>query len=171
MTPPIIQFTSRERAQHFWVRHLWADLAIALVASAAWIAAGKLHWIPLGLTEVPADSRRAIFQILATVAATMGGFTLTSISILVNLLRTPMTAVDRLLPADDKRRVGAVFLAVLPWLLGIFVVALASVATDADVGVGYWWLQTLVTGMAVAAVCAISRVVWVLRRLLAVSTD
>lgn len=82
-----------------------------------------------------------------------------------------MTTVDRLLPADDKRRVGGVFLAVLPWLLVLFAVALVSVATDSNVKIGYWWLQFLVMGMAVIAVCSISRVVWVLRRLLAVSTE
>lgn len=92
----------------------------------------------------------------------MGGFTLTSVSILVNLLRTPMTTVDRLLPAEDKRLVGAVFLSVLPTLLIVFVVALVAVMTDANLAVGYWWLQVTVVGSALAALAPITRVVWVL---------
>lgn len=165
------QFTFYERAQHLWIRHRWIDWLIALAAVGIWTGLAKAGWIPCALTEVPHDTRRALYQILATVAATMGGFTLTSVSILVNLLRTPMTTVDRLLPADDKRRVGSVFLSVLPALVLLFVGALVGIATDANRNPGYWWMQLVVIGLAAAAVMSIGRVVWVLGRLLALSSD
>lgn len=172
MSAPLIQFSIYERAQHFWVKYVWMDLVIAAVVIGGWATAAALFCpVPYGLTAVPDDARRLLYQILATASATMGGFTLTSISILVNLLRTPMKTIDQLLPAADKRRVGSVFLNVLPWLLGLFITAVGAVLTDANVAQGYWWLQLAVIGMALAAACAIGRVVWVLRRLLVVTTD
>jgi hypothetical protein len=171
MTRPRFRFSSWQRIQLFWVRHPSMDAAIALSVLIAWALSATLGGWPLALTGVPSDARRTTYQVIATVAATMGGFTLTSISILVNLLRTPMTTLDRLLPVDDKRRVGGVFLAVLPWLLGLFALALASVLTDSNVMGGYWLLQIVVVGTAIAATSSIGRVVWVLRRLLAISTD
>ncbi len=136
-----------------------------------WLAVGRVGWLAWALTEVPHDARRTAYQILATVAATMGGFTLTSISILVNLLRTPMTTVDKLLPTDDKRRVGTAFVSALPTLFTVFVAAIVGLTTDANLDSGYWWLQATIVGAAVAAVASLARVVWILRRLLTLSTD
>ncbi|WP_102417211.1 hypothetical protein [Mycobacterium sp. 4858] len=167
----LTQFSFFERAQHYWIRHRCVDWLIGVAAVGIWIGLGKAGWIPHALTDIPHDTRRALYQILGTVAATMGGFTLTSVSILVNLLRTPLTTVDRLLPAEDKRRVGAVFLSVLPALLLLFVGALVAIATDANLDRGYWWMQLVMVGLAVAAIMSIGRVVWVLGRLLALSSD
>lgn len=81
MTAPVTQFSIPERVQHVWVRHWWVDVIIAVALLAIWAGLARRGCVPFALTEVPPDARRAIFQILATVAATMGGFTLTSISI------------------------------------------------------------------------------------------
>lgn len=178
MTPPLGKFTRRERAQLYWVTHRWVDVALGLLVVVVWYVVAANCWLPQqycglpqALTAVPGEGRRLLYQILAAAAATMGGFTLTSVSILVNLLRTPMTAVDRLLPAGDKRRVGSVFLGVLPWLLALFVASLICLATDANVAEGYELLQLATVGITVSAVLSLARVVWVLRRLLSVSTD
>ncbi|MCV7068839.1 hypothetical protein H7H51_29635 [Mycolicibacterium farcinogenes] len=168
---PVVQFSLRERLQHNWVRHQWADWLVALIVVGAWLALGRAGWLPWALAEVPRDARRTAYQILATVAATMGGFTLTSISILVNLLRAPMTTVDRLLPANDKRRVGTAFISVLPSLFALFAVAIFGLMTDANLDAGHWWIQATIIGAAVAAVASLARVVWILRRLLTLSSD
>lgn len=168
---PVVPFSLRERLQHNWVRHQWADWLLALTVVGVWLALGWADWLPWALTEVPHDTRRTAYQVVATVAATMGGFTLTSISILVNLLRAPMTTVDKLLPADDKRRVGTAFVSALPTLFALFVVALVGLMTDANRDEGYWWIQAAIIGAALAAVASIARVVWVLRRLLALSSE
>lgn len=167
----LTQFTFFERAQHRWIRHRWVDWLAAVTAVGIWIGLAKAGWIPRAWAEVPHDTRRALYQILATGAATMGGFTLTSVAILVNLLRTPLTTIDRLLPAEDKRRVGTVFLSVLPSLVLLFVGALVAIATDANLDRGYWWMQLAITALSVAAILSIARVVWVLGRLLALSSD
>lgn len=127
--------------------------------------------MPQALSAVPPESRRVVYQLVAAAAATMGGFTLTSISILVNLLRTPLSTIDRLLPAADKSRVGEVFLGVLPWLLGLFIAALVCLAVDVNLPQGYIWMQLITTGLLLAAVMSLARVVWVLRRLLSVSAE
>lgn len=168
---PVVPFSLRERLQHNWVRHQWVDWLLALVVVGGWLALGRAGWLPWALTEVPHDTRRTVYQVVATVAATMGGFTLTSISILVNLLRAPMTTVDKLLPADDKRRVGTAFVAALPTLFTLFAAALVGLTTDANLDEGYWWIQAAIVVAAVAAVAALARVVWILRRLLALSSD
>lgn len=168
---PVTQFSLWERLEHSWVRHQWMDWLLALAVVGVWLVLGKVGWLPWALTEVPHDARRTAYQILATVAATMGGFTLTSVSILVNLLRAPMTTVDRLLPADDKRRVGAALVSALPALFSVFVIALVGLTTDANIPAGYWWLQAVIIAAALAAVASIARVVWILRRLLALSSD
>ncbi|CRZ18632.1 hypothetical protein [Mycolicibacterium neworleansense] len=168
---PVVQFSFWEKLQHNWVRHQWADWLLALIVVGGWLALGRAGWLPWALTEVPHDVRRTAFQVVATVAATMGGFTLTSISILVNLLRTPMTTVDKLLPADDKRRVGTAFVSALPTLFALFTAALVGLTTDANVDAGYWWIQATIAVAAIAAVASLARVVWILRRLLTLSTD
>lgn len=157
--------------RHYWIRHRWLDAALPLTAVVVWVAAAAAGRVPWALTELPSDTRRALYQIMATIAATMGGVTLTSISLLVNLLRTPMTAVDDRLPASDKHRIGEAFLGVLPWLAVLFAGTLLAVAVDANRVHGYPGLQYLLLGTATAAVCAIVRVVWILRRLLAAAVD
>ncbi|MFV8049477.1 hypothetical protein [Mycobacterium sp. 48b] len=168
---PVVKFSLRERLQHNWVRHQWADWLLALVVVGGWLTLGRTGWLPWALTEVPHETRRTAYQILATVAATMGGFTLTSVSILVNLLRAPMTTVDKLLPANDKRRVGTAFVSALPTLFVVFVAAIVGLMTDANLDTGYWWIQATIIGAAVAAVASLARVLWILRRLLTLSTD
>ena len=171
MTNPLLEFSRWQRLQHRCVRHRWIDLLLVAVLAGGWFLAGQRCWIPLILTEVPEDARRTLYQIAATIAATMGGFVLTSISILVNLLRTPLNTVDRLLPARDKRTVGTLFVTVLPRLLLVFGLTVVAIMTDANVAVGYWPLQLLTMAAAVWAVLSIARVVWVLHRLLTASTD
>jgi hypothetical protein len=70
-----------------------------------------------------------------------------------------------------RQRAGQVFLAALPRLLVLFVVALSALMSDAKVAVGYWPLQLLTVAVAIGALRAIAWVVWVLHRLLPASGD
>lgn len=96
----------------------------------------------------------------------MAGLTLTSVSILVNLLRTPLSNLDNILPASDKRRVGAVFLAALLPLLLTFIASASTIAIEGDAIMGVWWVEAITLFLATTSVLAIARIVWVLRRLL-----
>jgi hypothetical protein len=152
------------RWRYYWVHHSWLDLVPAVAVIALWMVAARYGIAPRGLTQVPADARRALYQSLATIAATMGGVTLTSISLLLNLIRTPAGTVD--LPAVDERRIGQAFLAVLPWQGALFTGSLVAVTTDATRDLGYPWLQTVLLALAAGGFFSIGRVFWILRRLL-----
>ncbi|MCX2714575.1 hypothetical protein [Mycolicibacterium sp. J2] len=156
---------STRRWRYYWVHHGWLDLIPALILIALWAVSARYGWAPRGLTHVPADARRALYQSLATIAATMGGVTLTSISLLLNLIRNPTSSVD--LPAGDERRIGQAFLGVLPWQGGLFTGSLIAITMDAPRACGYPWLQTGLLAVAVAGFCSIGRVFWILRLLLA----
>ncbi|MDV6314731.1 hypothetical protein R3Q15_23160 [Gordonia amicalis] len=167
---PLFRFGLARKLQHSWVRHRWADLLVALLIIAAWLLAGKQEWIPLGLEDVAPPQRQATYQVIATIAGTMAGFTLTSVSVLVNLLRTPMSTIDRLLPDSDKGRVGNAVIGVLPSLALLFASALVGILGDSSTPRGHWWIQAFVGTALVLSVLALARVIWVLRRLLDTST-
>ncbi len=63
------------------------------------------------------------------------------------------------------------FVSALPTLFALFVAALVGLMTDANREDGYWWIQATIIGAAVAAVASIARVVWILRRLLTLSSE
>jgi hypothetical protein len=156
---------SAPRWRYYWVHHGWLDVVPALALIALWAVSARYGWLPQGLTQVPADARRALYQSLATIAATMGGVTLTSISLLLNLIRNPAGSVD--LPAVDERRIGQAFLGVLPWQGGLFTGSLFAITMDVPRIHGYPWLQTVLLAVAIAGLCSIGRVFWILRLLLA----
>ncbi|WP_404851268.1 hypothetical protein [Dietzia kunjamensis] len=96
----------------------------------------------------------------------MGGFTLTSVSVLINLMRTPLRDIDNLLPLGDKRRVGEVVVNVLPSLGILFLLAILGLLLDTSTGTGHWWMQAVVVIALMTAFLSIARIIWVLRRLL-----
>lgn len=149
-----------------WARGSLWDYILGFMAVTVWALATRFLGFPILLTEVAPEVRRPVFQIIATVAGTMGGLTFTSISIMINLIKTPLSTLDRLTPPEDKRRVGDVFLAVLPKLLLTFSLALATVASDTGTSPGVFWLQVLTFGFALASLSGLARVVWILKRLL-----
>src|SRR5690625_1127878 len=158
------------RLKIFWARGVLWDYA-GLLLVVLWIAI-TIHYEkqPL-LVGVPAGTRQPVFQTLATVSGTMAGLIFTSISIMVNLVRTPLSALDRLTRPEDKRKVGDVFIAVLPNLVITFGLALIVISVEASLGRGVVWLEALLLTFAFAATSGLARVVWVLRRLLKLSNS
>jgi hypothetical protein len=148
-----------------WVRTPAWDLA-AVAVPLGWLLLGAIFNWPTLLTEVERETRRVLFQTLTTLAATLAGFVLTSISILVNLLRTPLSSLDELITVNEKRRVGAVFFAALPALTVTFLAALAALLGDSIHKTGTPLIEAVLIAAATAALSAIVRIVWVLRRLL-----
>lgn len=148
-----------------WARGpLWDHLGLVLVLG--WVVTCLLLEWPVLLTGIEEAGQRAVFQTLATVSGTMAGLTFTSISIMINLVRTPMSTIDRLTRPEEKRQVGDVFIGVLPRLLLAFsfsIVALSTIGADGDASM---WGQGIALWFALASISALARVVWVLRRLL-----
>ncbi|OBC15400.1 hypothetical protein A5784_03035 [Mycobacterium sp. 852013-50091_SCH5140682] len=152
------------RWRYYWVHHIWLDIVPAAAVIAVWSLLARQDVVPFGLSHVPPDTRRALYQSLSSIAATMGGVTLTSISLLLNLIRVPTGPVE--LPAADERRIGQAFLGVLPWQGALFAGALIAITMDATRSGGYPWLQIVLLALATAGLCSIGRVFWILRRLL-----
>lgn len=163
--------TPGTRLQLMWARGPLWDHLLALSVVGLWLAITYWTESPPLLTEVAVEARRPLFQTTATVAGAMAGLTFTSISIMINLVKTPMSAIDRLTKPEEKRQVGDVFIAVLPRLLMTFIFAAATLAVESDSEIGTWWIQALVLWFALASVSGLGRVVWVLKRLLKLAQE
>lgn len=155
-----------KKAQLMWARGVLWDYIFGAVVVLVWAVTTYLTDLPVLLTGVDSGVRRPVFQTIATVAGAMGGLTFTSVSIMINLIKTPLSTLDRLTPPEDKRRVGDVFLAVLPKLFLTFTFALATLSTDTGTSPGMFWLQALTVGFALASLSGLARVIWILKRLL-----
>lgn len=154
------------KLQLLWARGPLWDHILIFVVLGGWLIVSWRSDCPLLLTEVAIDARRPFFEIIATVAGAMAGLIFASISVLINLVKLPMSALDRLTKPVEKRRVGDIFLAVLPRLLLTFVLAVVAIAVESDAVTGVWWMQLLVVWFALASTFGLCRVVWVLKRLL-----
>lgn len=157
------------KLSYTWVRNPSADWLLATVMVATWTVASWLASSPVLITGSAPDIRRALFQTLIALAGTFAGLVLTSVSILVNLLRAPVASLDEILSSSNKRQIGEVLLSVLGRLGAVFVTALGALLIDSSSAYGLWWAEVLVAVSLVAALSSIWRVVWVLRRLLAVT--
>lgn len=160
--------TGLRRLTYTWVKHPATDLLAALVVVPWLLVPGFTDARPF-ITDLEPATRQAVFQTLTTLSATLAGFVLTSVSILINLMRTPLSALDKIMANDDKARVGTVFLAALRPLAATFVAALIAFLTDVDKMIGNPITELIAFACLAASLSAIARVVWVMRRLLTVT--
>lgn len=149
---------------------MWAVLGLA-----AWLGLSAVLSQPLILEGVAESPRRTLFQTLATIAGATAGLTLTSVSMLVNVLGKKAAPGQRLLPlerltSEHRRQIGEVFLSVLPRLGGLLVMSLAAIILEGDSDVGLWVPEALTLALALACTLGLFRVAWALRRLLAIAT-
>jgi hypothetical protein len=163
----------RTRVVLRWVKGPLWDHAV-LIPLMLWVLLILVNVLPTPFVAIAPESRRAILQTFATLTGTMTGLTLTSVSIMINLVRTPLSAIDKLLPSADKRRVGGVFLAALPNLLGAFLASLVALALEPGaIALASksppalpWFPILIVLWFTAASLLSIARIVWVLRKLL-----
>ncbi|SEQ05147.1 hypothetical protein SAMN05444745_103292 [Arthrobacter sp. OV608] len=144
---------------------------LTIIPIGIWLWLGIGGILPKFLLDSSEAERRVVFQSIATLAGTTAGLTLTSVSILINLIRTPLGVLDKVLLEGDKRQVGSVFLSALPKLAMTTIIALAAVSLDVlwDGRIRQIGLDIVVLWLASASVLAMARIVWVLRRLLDLS--
>jgi hypothetical protein len=160
----------RRRLTYLWVRRPATDFCVALVI-ALWLLVPLVSDTRALITYLPPGTRQAVFQTLTTLSATLAGFVLTSVSILINLMKTPLSTLDKVISVKDKSRVGSVFLAALRPLVATFVAALAALFTDVQNKIGNPVTEFILFAMLVASLSGIGRVVWVMRRLLTVTNS
>lgn len=167
---PLGRANWRKRRVYAWVRLPWMDY-LTVIPLGIWLWLGMTGFIPVLFIDSSEAERRVIFQTMASLAGTTAGLTLTSVSILINLVRTPIGVLEKVMQQGDKKKVGSVFLAALPKLALTTVVALAAVGLDViwDGCPQQVILDFLVLWLASASISAMARIVWVIRRLLDLS--
>lgn len=150
--------------------YVWASLTVLLWLG---IASQARHY--LVLEGVDPGARRTLFQTLATLAGATAGLTLTSVSMLINVLGKKAAPGQRELPlekltATHRRQIGEVFLFAIPGLGLLLVASLVTVVLEGDARTGLWIPEAVVFVLAFASVLALLRVAWALRRVLAIAT-
>ncbi|MFI2564949.1 hypothetical protein [Paenarthrobacter sp. NPDC018779] len=171
-----VERTGRRRTLWRWfLLHPRADYAWATLAVLLWLAAALVFRQPLILESVGPGARRTLFQTLATLAGATAGLTLTSVSMLINVLGKKAAPGQRELPlekltATHRRQIGEVFLFAIPGLGLLLVVALATLVLEGDAPTGLWIPEALVFVLAFASALSLLRVAWALRRVLAIAT-
>jgi hypothetical protein len=156
------------RLTYTWVKQPATDIAAAL-ALIPWLLVPVFTDSRALITDLEPATRQAVFQTLTTLSATLAGFVLTSVSILINLMRTPLSTLDQIMADEDKVRVGTVFLAALRPLAAAFAASLAAFLTDVEKATGNPIIELVAFACLAASLSAIARVVWVMRRLLSIT--
>ncbi len=82
-----------------------------------------------------------------------------------------MSNLDRLFTDKQKRSVGDTILAGMPTLAALFVLSIVASATDGRTKQGSWLTEALVVLALAASVSHFSRVVWIIKKLLAVGVS
>ncbi len=169
----------RPRSHAMWrwfLLHPRADLLWAALAVAAWLLVSGALRQPFMVEGVAEDSRRTLFQTLATLSGAVAGLILSSVSMLVNVLGKKAPPGQRALPLerltpDHRRQIGEAFLAVIPVLAALLVAALSAIVIEGNGVTGFWPLEAVVFGLAIAAGLRLVRMAWALRRLIAIATS
>ena len=132
---------------------------IAFVISGAIVAVAVFAW-PLAGVAMPGSV--AVTQILAAGSITMIGFTVTVLALIVGQLSTALSRLDQKWVNDSAAQVKKVVFRPLPWLAAILTLCLISILFQGDAD---RFLAVPLSGCVVAAVSAIARNVWIIRRL------
>ncbi|GAA2855013.1 hypothetical protein [Paenarthrobacter ilicis] len=172
-----LQATGKRRGLWRWfLLHQSADYLLATGVVLLWLGWAWLAHQPLLLEAVDPGARRALFQTLATLAGATAGLTLTSVSMLINVLGKKAAPGQRELPLErlsplHRRQIGEVFLFAIPGLGLLLVASLVTVVAEGNAPTGLWVPQAVVMVCTFASVLALLRIAWALRRVLAIATS
>lgn len=170
-----VERVRRRNPWRWFLLHPRADYLWAVLAVGAWLGLSALLRQPLILEDVGESARRTLFQTLAGLAGATAGLTLTSVSMLINVLGKKAPPGQRALPLerltpDHRKQIGEVFLAAIPGLGLLVVATLSTIVLEGDGATGLWVPEAAVFVLTFASVQALLRVAWALRRLMAIAT-
>jgi hypothetical protein len=116
------------------------------------------------------DSKHTLFQVTVGSSVTLLGLILTSISVLVNLLRAPLGIVDRVLSTESKSRIAFSFIDCL-WAIGLLLVASTlGLLHDGGQQATLDWVEIVFSYAAIFATLRFVRIVGLLRLLLPIAS-
>jgi len=119
-----------ERGFNHWIDTSRLDFLLAIFPS---IVAGVVFFFGIHSTPftwITYELRHELYKTTITISAAFIGFTLTSISVLVNLLRTPLSSLDKIISQEAKRRMGFCFLDCIPAALFVCIAGVAGFIFD-----------------------------------------
>lgn len=162
--------TRMDRTVRYWVAHPRVDFWLALPV-VVWMLFAHYTNHKLIVVSLAPEVRRPLWVTLIGTSGTVAGLMLASVSILISLIKTPMSNLDRLFTDKQKRSVGETILAGMPALAALFVLSIVASATDGRTKQGSWPIEALVVLTLAASVSHFSRVVWIIKKLLAVGVS
>lgn len=130
----------------------------------------EVQWHIGWLRNLEAGTRRAVYQTMTTLSGTLLGLTLTSVSILANLMKQDLsTATGGLLTPHRQKRISGLFFAGLRGLAIALLGSLVLLVADSDRVVGARLDQAIAFAILTLATCRLGRIIWVLSLVLSVS--
>lgn len=155
--------TFTEKVLFVWIEHPALDYLLGAAAGVG--ITGISAWQDWGQLIASADAvvRRTIIQIIATFSGTLLGLTLTSLSILVGMIRSPVKELEVLLPGTRKVEMARTFLSGVFGLGLVLLMSLWAILNNTkDGSVGSNSVQILVLAATCLAALRIARVVLIL---------
>lgn len=135
-----------------------------------WLFKDGFDWRVEWLTHLEVNTRRAVYQTMATLSGTLLGLTLTSVSILSNLMKQDLaTATGGLLKPRHQHRVSGLFFAGIRGLGVTLVISFALLISDGSRVEGDRLAQNFALAVVVLAVMRLGRIIWVLSLVMNVS--
>ncbi|HVR45191.1 MAG TPA: hypothetical protein VMT95_00915 [Candidatus Binatia bacterium] len=113
----------------YWLENPWTDTASAIIVFVVFLLVAV---VPAPLTLIPYEIRHGLYQVAITASVTLLGLTMTSVSVLVNLIRAPLTSIDKVLKPEGKARLGVVFLSCMWAMLALLCASILAFAHDGE---------------------------------------
>jgi hypothetical protein len=167
----LVDISPPKVAYYFWLEHPRQDLWLAAipVIVTAIVFNFTLHTLsPLYTTSY--DNKHALFQVAVGSSITLLGFILTSVSVLVNLLRAPLGTVDRILDAKSKTSIGLSFIDCLWAIALLLITSVLGLLHDGGKEATLDWVEVLFFYAVVFTAIRFVRIAGILRLLLPVAS-
>lgn len=157
-----------EKISNYWLENPWTETLVAVVTFTILMLIAA---VPAPLASIPADTRHGLYQVSVTASVTLLGLTMTSVSVLVSLIRAPLTAIARVLKPEGKARLGSVFLSCMWAMLAMLcasVIAFTHDGTSVN-NTPVKWVELIYVVIAAVAALRLVRIAAVLRLLISVA--
>lgn len=155
-------FSNDRKIRRWLAAHQWPEIAAATVAAmlALWFLRCS------GISDLDATARRALYQTLAGLSATLFGLTMTTISVLASSIDKPIGGSPKGLPTSLLRGLMKPMLGLLRALGALVLIALAMLVLDTNHPQPHWVTQPLILGCGFVVIVRVTRVLSLLSNLL-----